>query len=601
MAATTYDALGWFYIGFTIVWTLLLIAGMSYLHLNRKVPFLQIRKLGLIFCAVILLHLFAMSCTLGVTYGTMVPCEAQFWVMSIYLPFGMALLQAANSQFLYIASQQRRFASIGNLEDQVVSDRTTAIDQTLPWYKRAAIKCQNADKPTRTLVYIGIGMVVQLSLTALVFFGSEMFHPGWGLFNVRVPGTEKDRAEMCLTGWEWWLSIVWQFFWTWFYAPSLLWKTRNIHDAHGWRIQTIGCCLCFLPASPMWLVSLYVPAMAPVNAKFGPPMWFACSIFIAEILLIFVPCWMVLKTHELQKETREAISSWEQRNKTGTAEPDSVSTTGAGAAARSTHSKSSISSKSSRRSGMLTMAGLENALRSNSQPLLEFAALKDFSGENVSFLSHVGEWKRSFASYPSAGHSSRPSVTVDPSVQRQRQFIRAVRIYSHFISLEYSDFPVNISSRAAKELHHIFDEAAHTLNRRRSTQSDSATPFDYSVDNFPRLGTSSSSSASSSNTRAPSDASDLEATLGKANLTSATHMRDDDSERMSGDFDIPIPAHFSPAVLDIAENEIKYLVLTNTWPKFVAAGCDSMNRLEAKEDGNRIMRKFFCGKRDQFV
>lgn len=337
---------------------------------------------------------------------------------------------------------------------------------------------------------------------------------------------------------------------------------------------------------------------------------FACSIFIAEILLIFVPCWMVLKTHELQKETREAISSWEQRNKTGTAEPDSVSTSSGGAVgttlagsiiARSTHSKSSINSKSSRRSGMLTMAGLENALRSNSQPLLEFAALKDFSGENVSFLSHVSEWKRSFATYPGTGHSSRPSVTIDPSVQRQRQFIRAVRIYSHFISLEYSDFPVNISSRAAKELHHIFDEAAHALNRRRSTHSDSATPFDYSVSSFPRLGTSSSSSAGSSSTRVPSDTSDLEATLGKANLTSATHMRDDDNERMSGDFDIPIPAHFSPAVLDVAENEIKYLVLTNTWPKFVAAGCDSMNRLEAKQDGNRIMRKYFCGERDQFV
>lgn len=41
-----------------------------------------------------------------------------------------------------------------------------------------------------------------------------------------------------------WLSIVWQFFWTWFYAPYLLWKTRNVRDTHGWRVQTIGCCLC---------------------------------------------------------------------------------------------------------------------------------------------------------------------------------------------------------------------------------------------------------------------------------------------------------------------------------------------------------------------
>ncbi|KXJ88840.1 hypothetical protein Micbo1qcDRAFT_235669 [Microdochium bolleyi] len=611
MATTTYDALGWFYIAFTIVWSVLLTGGMGFLYRHRSLPFLQIRKLGLIFCAVILLHLYAISCTLGITYGTMVPCEAQFWVMSIYLPFGMALLQAANSQFQYIASQQRRYASMGNLEDQAVSDRSTPIDQALPWYKRAILRCRNADKPTRTLVYIGIGMAVQFALTALVFFGSEMFHPGWGFFNVRVPGTEKDRAEMCLTGWEWWLSIVWQFFWTWLYAPYLLWKTRNVHDTHGWRIQTIGCCLCFLPASPMWLISLYVPAMAPVNAKFAPPMWFACPIFIAEILLIFVPCWKVLKTHELQKETQDAISSWEKRHKTGTVEPDNMSASSAGVAgttlagsiiARSTHSKSSATSKSSRRSDMLTMAGLENALRSNSQPLLEFAALKDFSGENVSFLSHVGDWKRSFG-HPGTAISPRASVSAESVAQRERQFIRAVRIYSHFISLEYSEFPVNISSRAAKELHHIFDEAAHALNRRRSTQSDSATPFEDSAHILPRSG-SSWSSAGSTSTRAPNNVFDLEATLGKANLNSANQMRDDDSERLSGGFSITIPDQFSPTVLDVAESEIKYLVLTNTWPKFVAAAFDSMSRVEAKEDGKSfptVMRKYFCGESDKYV
>lgn len=40
-----------------------------------------------------------------------------------------------------------------------------------------------------------------------------------------------------------WLSIVWQFFWSWIYAPYTLWKARNIHDAHGWRTQTILVCI----------------------------------------------------------------------------------------------------------------------------------------------------------------------------------------------------------------------------------------------------------------------------------------------------------------------------------------------------------------------
>lgn len=41
-------------------------------------------------------------------------------------------------------------------------------------------------------------------------------------------------------------SIAWQFFWAWIYAPYLLWKVRKIHDLHGWRLQTIVCCVAGL-------------------------------------------------------------------------------------------------------------------------------------------------------------------------------------------------------------------------------------------------------------------------------------------------------------------------------------------------------------------
>ena len=320
-----------------------------------------------------------------------------------------------------------------------------------------------------------------------------------------------------------------------------------------------------------------------------------------------------MKTHHLQKETLDAISSWEQRHKTGVVELDNMSASSAGVAgttlagsvfARSMHSKTSATSKGSRRSDMLTMAGLENALRSNSQPLLEFAALKDFSGENVSFLSHVAEWKRSYGAVSGASGVNRSSASTDPIAHRQRQFVRAVRIYSHFISLQYSEFPVNISSRAAKELHHIFDESAHALNRRRSTHSASATPFEDSAHILARSGSSSSSFGGSTNTHNASDHFDLEATLGKANLTSATQMQDYDPDRISGGFGLTVPDQFCPTVLDVAENEIKYLVLTNTWPKFVAAGIETMSRIEAKQDKSDLssrVSKLFCGSNERYV
>ena len=80
-------------------------------------------------------------------------------------------------------------------------------------------------------------------LTFFVFFGSEKFHPGYGIFNYTVEGTGADVRANCAKGWEWWLSIVWQLFWAWIYAPYILWKSRGIRDVHGWRIQTICCCL----------------------------------------------------------------------------------------------------------------------------------------------------------------------------------------------------------------------------------------------------------------------------------------------------------------------------------------------------------------------
>ena len=40
-----------------------------------------------------------------------------------------------------------------------------------------------------------------------------------------------------------WPSIAWQIFWSWIYAPVLLWRVRDVNDVHGWRKQTVACVL----------------------------------------------------------------------------------------------------------------------------------------------------------------------------------------------------------------------------------------------------------------------------------------------------------------------------------------------------------------------
>ena len=220
---------------------------------------------------------------------------------------------------------------------------------------------------------------------------------------------------------------------------------------------------------------------------------------------------------------------------------------------------------------MFTMAGLENALRSNPDPLLQFAALKDFSGENVSFLTHVADWKRAWF------HSTDG---VSPEEHRHEQFVAAVRIYSSFVSLQFSEFPINISSREMKRLFDIFEPAANMLHRNGSTSSsDSATPFDA----LP---------AESSSTTDLKGGLNLD-TLGRSNLKWVTKVAESGGHgALEG---IEIPEAFTTGVFDTAESEIKYLVLTNTWPKFVNAGCSKsqLDRIEV-EDASPWRSKLLC-------
>ena len=319
---------------------------------------------------------------------------------------------------------------------------------------------------------------------------------------------------------------------------------------------------------------------------------FSISIFFIEAFVIGFPCWQVIKTHSLQQETLDAIASWEQKNRGSDSCTDAVSastalggstirgstiggsTIGGSVSGKSVKTKTSAKTGDSRRSDMFTMRALENALRNNPRPLLEFAALKDFSAENIGFLSHVADWRRAWVSGPSS------SASTDPVSLRYDQFIQGVRIYSHFVSCEYSRFPVNISSRLNKELTSVFDAAANMLNRRNSIQSSgSATPFD---DNF--------STGSTDDLR---DAFDLEATLGKENLKSVATMADLSNEGRT----VPVPPSFDPLIFDPAEAEIKYLVLTNTWPKFVHHGLNNVSQSEEKGERDILdgVRKYLCG------
>lgn len=165
MAATKVQMgpIGRAYLGIAIAWTIGLIAFMAFLWRHRRLPHLQMRRLPLVFTAMVLLHIYGVGCLIAYIILPVFPCALEYWIMSILLPFGVALFQVANTQFLYIASQQKRFTSVRSLEELVRGKKVSALDgQTGSFWQRTVCRLKNIDRITRMVIFIGAAMTLQV-------------------------------------------------------------------------------------------------------------------------------------------------------------------------------------------------------------------------------------------------------------------------------------------------------------------------------------------------------------------------------------------------------------------------------------------------------
>lgn len=95
--------------------------------------------------------------------GPAFSCNLEFWVMSIYLPLGIASFHASNTQFLHLASRQKHFALMSSLKDHDSINEKQAQDILNSRWKRIIAGMERADNVERTFVFIGLGMFVQVS------------------------------------------------------------------------------------------------------------------------------------------------------------------------------------------------------------------------------------------------------------------------------------------------------------------------------------------------------------------------------------------------------------------------------------------------------
>lgn len=258
-----------------------------------------------------------------------------------------------------------------------------------------------------------------------------------------------------------------------------------------------------------------------------------------EIFTIFIPVFQVIRLRILARRAVLSTAKWEADSQATLTIRTSISTDHIKTSSLTLAEKGRCSSPtgqfteyyldSSLGDRLLTMTALDRVLTENPSPLQDFSALSDFSGENIAFLTRMMAWKASF----------HPAIPLSPTIYEEvsareelppqlDMFNQALEIYIDFISPHFAAFPLNISSQSLKALDDIFKEPAEAV--RGASDVNTATPFD-----MPHHGRSSS-----------------------------------DHTTATAPYTGSIPEGFNREVFDDVRDSVKYLVLTNTWPKFVA-------------------------------
>lgn len=153
-----WDDLGKIYAGFAISWTVILYSGVAWLVAHRNHPYLMMRNIPLAVAATSFLHLYLVKIMLAYTINGHFLCSVEFWIMSIYLPFGIALFQANQVQLLSISIQQRKLLD---------GDRRSIRGPPRVWGLRSIWRSLSALK--KTYVFIGIGMLLQVASSFPIF------------------------------------------------------------------------------------------------------------------------------------------------------------------------------------------------------------------------------------------------------------------------------------------------------------------------------------------------------------------------------------------------------------------------------------------------
>lgn len=298
------------------------------------------------------------------------------------------------------------------------------------------------------------------------------------------------------------------------------------------------------------------------NQYWSPLSYIGVSIWFIQAFTVWIPCYQVLRHQTLQQETLDAIIHWESRTRNGVNDkmvdgqeltsrlPTAVTQTYEKMDSLEMGREPITSFENHSSESLFTMRALEHTLARNPEPLRRFAATRDFSGENIAFLTAVREWQDLWPKLHSA-----PVVTGRTTITRRALYNRAVHLYASYVSAAHAVFPINLSARDYEKLEFLFGAAAHTLfgESENSSISD-VTPFANGSDEMD-MGNSSY--------------------RGNDSLFSGADFQmqqNVDYIHAHVDFYGAIPHDFNDTCFNASEKSIKYLVLSKFTPRPVSSG-----------------------------
>lgn len=184
------------------------------------------------------------------------------------------------------------------------------------------------------------------------------------------------------------------------------------------------------------------------------------------------------------------------------------------------------------------MGALENVLEKNVEPLLQWAARREFTAENIVFLKAIRDFKRKWRAVA--------NTDINNDDLRLELFEDAAYIYFSCVDHVTAAFNINVESKIYIGLKQIFggvrvcDRALESPNSNHSE----ICPFD----DLRPFATEISS---------------------KIALPDAYALPTTEIESTTPGQPVLVPKGFSINVFDEAYRSVKYLVFTNTWQRYV--------------------------------